>query len=1241
MVLGFAIVDGDTRARLNLVQHLGQIHALGLPMGDGFFQVNLVHPADHFGHGAEAQLGHDLAQLFRDKEEVVDHMLGRAGETLAQDGVLRRHAHRAGVEMAFAHHDAARRDQGRGGEAKFVGPQQGADGNVAARAKAAIDLHGNAAAQAVQHQCLLGFGQANFPGTAGMGERSERRGAGAAFKAGNGDMVGTALGDTRRHGADAHFRHQLDRNTRFLVGAFQVADQLRQIFDGINVVMRRRRDETHARSGMAHLGDGGIHLVAGQLAAFAGLGALGHLDLDVVGIDQIFGGDAEAARGDLLDLGAHGIAVRHGDETVGFFAAFAGIGTAADAVHGDGQGGMRFSGDGAEAHGAGRETLDDINGRFDFIQRHAFAGLELHQAAQGEKALILFVDALGEELVFGRIVAAHGMLKPRNAFRRPGMILAAQAVGIIAAHIQHAAIDGIVAIGVAMAADAFLAHFLQADAFNGGGGAGEEFLDKIGGEPHRVENLGAAIGLVGRDAHLGHHFQNALAHRLDVILLHFVRLERQALANADLFQGFKGDIGIDRFGTITGQGAEMMHFSRFAGFHDKPRLHAQALADQMVMDGGGGQQRRHRHAVRRSGAIRQNENVVVGQHRIGGVVADAQQGVRQAVSALNGGPGAVNRGSAEGAIHQFRNGADFFHIGIGQHRLVHFQALVVARFAAQQIGARPDHRNQAHHQFFADRINRRIGDLGEVLLEVIVQQLGFVGEHGQRRVHAHRAQRIIANLRHRLQEELQIFLGVAEGLLLIEEQARIIGLGAVIFRKVGQFFQLELRRLQPFLIGFGLAECFLDLFVFNDAAFFQINQQHLAGLEAPFALDLFFRHRQHAGFRRQDHQIIIGDDVAGGAQAIAVERRADLAAIGKGDGGGAVPRLQQGGVIFVEGLALGIHALVAGPGFGDQHHHGMGQRIAARHQHFQRIVETGGVGLAVRNQRPHLVEIGTQQVRLHGAAACIHPVDVAAHRVDFAIMGDEAIGMRQLPAWESVGRETLMHQRNGRSGERVLQIQIEAADIMRQQQALIDHGAGGEAGHVKLRDGGLLVLLRQRLQRILCLLADGEELTLERVLVLGVRTHGDDGLADQRHLFQHGLAQARGVGRHIAPAQKLLAFDLDEMLKLLDDDFARLGFARQETHADGIFARRRQGDAGVLGPFAQQRIRIRMPAPSPTSGSAPTAPRWSRLIRSCSPWPTIWWDFWPLMLATKPTPHESCSLRGSYRPCFGGRLISP
>ena len=135
-----------------------------------------------------------------------------------------------------------------------------------------------------------------------MGQGGQRRGARAAFEAGNGDVIGAAFGDARRHRADAHFRHQLDGDARLAIGAFQVADQLGQILDGINIVMRRRRNQAHARGGVAHLGDMLIHFIAGQLTAFAGLGALGDLDLDIVGIDQIFGGDAETARGDLLDL---------------------------------------------------------------------------------------------------------------------------------------------------------------------------------------------------------------------------------------------------------------------------------------------------------------------------------------------------------------------------------------------------------------------------------------------------------------------------------------------------------------------------------------------------------------------------------------------------------------------------------------------------------------------------------------------------------------------------------------------------------------------------------------------------------------------------------------------------------------------------------------------------------------------------------------------------------------------------
>ena len=68
--------------------------------------------------------------------------------------------------------------------------------------------------------------------------------------------------------------------------------------------------------------------------------------------------------------------------------------------------------------------------------------------------------------------------------------------------------------------------------------------------------------------------------------------------------------------------------------------------------------------------------------------------------------------------------------------------------------------------------------------------------------------------------------------------------------------------------------------------------------------------------------VVVGDDVARRAQAVAIERRADLAAVGEGDRRRPVPRLHQRRVVFVEGAALRVHQRV-GPGFGDQHHHRM------------------------------------------------------------------------------------------------------------------------------------------------------------------------------------------------------------------------------------------------------------------------------------------------------------------------------
>src|SRR5919206_361205 len=58
---------------------------------------------------------------------------------------------------------------------------------------------------------------------------------------------------------------------------------------------------------------------------------------------------------------------------------------------------------------------------------------------------------------------------------------------------------------VAMAAHRLLGDLGEADALDPGRGASKILGDELVLQSDRVENLRAAVGLIGRDAHLGHH----------------------------------------------------------------------------------------------------------------------------------------------------------------------------------------------------------------------------------------------------------------------------------------------------------------------------------------------------------------------------------------------------------------------------------------------------------------------------------------------------------------------------------------------------------------------------------------------------------------------------------------------------------------------------------------------------------------------------------------------------------------
>ena len=204
-----------------------------------------VGAANHLIQRTRADRGQNLAHFLRIEGDQVHHLVGIAGELATQGFVLRTDAHRAGVRLALTHHDTAHRDQRGGADAVFLGAHHRGHDNVAAGAQAAIGPQGDTVTQVVHRQNLMRFGQAHFPRQAGILDRGRRRRAGATIVAGDQDDVGLRLGHAGSNRAHARRRDQLHRHLAARVDLLEVIDQLRQVFDRIDVVVRRRRDQGH------------------------------------------------------------------------------------------------------------------------------------------------------------------------------------------------------------------------------------------------------------------------------------------------------------------------------------------------------------------------------------------------------------------------------------------------------------------------------------------------------------------------------------------------------------------------------------------------------------------------------------------------------------------------------------------------------------------------------------------------------------------------------------------------------------------------------------------------------------------------------------------------------------------------------------------------------------------------------------------------------------------------------------
>ena len=435
-----------------------------------------------------AEPGKDFAHVLCHVAHEVDEHLRRADVLLAQVLALRRHPHRAGVEVALARHLAAHGDHRRGAKAVLISAEQGGDDHIAAGVEAAVDAQRHAPAQAVHHQHLLRLRHAQLPRRARVLDRRPRRGAGAAIGAADLNHVGVRLHHAGRDRADALGSDELHAHPRVGVGHLQVVDELGDVLDRVDVVMRRWRDQRGPRHHVPQRCDVRRDLFPRQLAAFAGLGALRHLDLELRGARQVGGRHAEPAGGHLLHRRVRIALVTVWRVPSRVLPALAGVGPRPEPVHRARDILVRLRAERAQRHRARLETLRDALERLHSIDVDRVAvGGERQQVAQRRRRATLHQFGVRPVLLTAPALRHFVQGTPDLGLVR----VVVAGAGVL---VPAAAGDLPVAVGVRVPLEHVPRDVLEADAANARGGAGEGMLDHLVADAKRLEDLGAVVG---------------------------------------------------------------------------------------------------------------------------------------------------------------------------------------------------------------------------------------------------------------------------------------------------------------------------------------------------------------------------------------------------------------------------------------------------------------------------------------------------------------------------------------------------------------------------------------------------------------------------------------------------------------------------------------------------------------------------------------------------------------------------
>ena len=328
-------------------------------------------------------------------------------------------------------------------------------------------------------------------------------------------------------------------------------------------MVRRRADEVRAGLREANLGNLRRHLFAHQLAAFAGLRALRHLDRNLIGVHQIFRIDAEATRchlanprtepaladvvgvervnaGVLFSLFPHfcpvfAVRLRGNVVPPTSFAALTGVAKRVEFIERCGNRHVRRTGQRAVAHrGTTEVAANDVDARLNLLLRDGASHLDFEQVAKHRRHAV--VDEVRElhELRPDFVGGIGDFIFERCRVRR--LAAAHHGVGVSFQHRipQRHPHFGLVGVIVLVAAERAHIHgpvetpfhvfdeVRKREATDARGEVAEE-LHEFRAEADCLEQHRPAIAFDRRDPHLRDNLLERIFERLEQILQGFAR----------------------------------------------------------------------------------------------------------------------------------------------------------------------------------------------------------------------------------------------------------------------------------------------------------------------------------------------------------------------------------------------------------------------------------------------------------------------------------------------------------------------------------------------------------------------------------------------------------------------------------------------------------------------------------------------------------------------------------------------